>query len=83
MYIDLLLLFFSSPALFEKPRGDRNYCLCTVRRSGKGIQTQKKGLRFIHAEGKSYCSGLERLDNLHQLLCMNGWLNYNTYDIPW
>ena len=28
--------FFSSPALFESPRGDRIYCHCTVRRSRKG-----------------------------------------------
>ena len=42
------------------------------------------GVRFNHAEGNLYCSGTERLDHFHQLLCMNGWLNYNkTYDIPW
>ena len=34
-YMYIWICFFSSPALFENPRGDRNYCLCTVHRSRK------------------------------------------------
>ena len=42
VYMDLFFFFFfffvsSSPALFESPHGDRIYCLCTVRRSRKGM----------------------------------------------
>ena len=36
--------FFSCPALFESPRGDRIYCLCAVRRSRKGIPQAVKSI---------------------------------------
>ena len=61
--------FFSSPALFENPLSDRNYCLnkfALYVEVGKGCNRLKNlsdseiGFRFIHAEGKSYCSGMER-----------------------
>ena len=47
VYMDLLFVFFSSPALFENPRADRIYCLCSVRRSRKGMPQAVKSIRQI------------------------------------
>ena len=44
VYMDLF--FFPSPALFESTRGDRIYCLCTVRRSRKRMQQAVKSIRL-------------------------------------
>ena len=43
VYMDLF--FFSSPALFKIPHGDRIYSLCTVRRSRKGIPKAVNSIR--------------------------------------
>ena len=45
VYMDLFF-FFSSPALFENPRGDWNYRLYTVHRSRKGMQQAVKSIRL-------------------------------------
>ena len=44
VYMDLF--FFPNPALFESPRGDRIYCLCTVRKSRKGMPQAVKSIRL-------------------------------------
>ena len=44
VYGSFFFSFFSSPALFENPRGDRNYCLCTVR-SRKGMPQAVNSIR--------------------------------------
>ena len=43
VYMDL---FFSNTALFETPRGDRIYFLCTVCRSRKGMPQAVKSTRL-------------------------------------
>ena len=40
--------FFSSRALFGNPRGDRNYCLCTVRTSRKRMPQAVKSIRLTN-----------------------------------
>ena len=46
MCIWIFFSFFSSPALFESPRGDRIYCLCTERKSRKGMPQAVKSIRL-------------------------------------
>ena len=41
-----ITFFFSSPALFESPRGDRIYFLCTIRRSRKAMPQAVKSVRL-------------------------------------
>ena len=46
-YMCIWIFFFSSSlALFEIPRGDRFYCLCTVRRSRKWMPQVVKSIRL-------------------------------------
>ena len=42
----IFFFIFLSPALFECPRGDRIYCLCTVRRSRKRMPPAEKSIRL-------------------------------------
>ena len=48
MYIDfyLFIFFFLSPALFENPRGDRNYCLALYVEVEGGIPQAVKSTRL-------------------------------------
>ena len=46
IYEYLLFHFFSSPALFESCRGDRIYCICTVRKTRKGMPQAEKFIRL-------------------------------------
>ena len=46
LHVCMDLFFFSSPALYESPRGDRVYCFCTVRRSKKGMPQTVKSIRL-------------------------------------
>ena len=41
-----IFVFFSSPVLFESPYDDRIYCLCTIRRSRKGMPQAVKSVRL-------------------------------------
>ena len=76
--------FFSSPALFENPRGDRNYRLWNVRRSRKGMPQTVKSIRL-----RNRCCGLfmqkgnriavEWKDwtiSANFFACMAGWIIY-------
>ena len=46
LFTFFFLLFFSSPALFESPRRDRIYWVCTVRGSRKGMPQAVKSVRL-------------------------------------
>ena len=64
VYIDLLLFLLAS-CFFETPRGDRFYCLCTVRRKGmpqavKSIRLRKRGCDLIMQKGN--CIAVEWKD---------------------
>ena len=76
------IFFFSSCALFESPRGDWNYCLCTAYRSRKGmpqavksVRLRNRGCGLIMLKGNRITVEWKRLDHFHQLLCTKGWLN--------
>ena len=45
VFVMWIFFFFSSPALFVSPRGDRIYCLCTLR-SRKGMPQAVKSIRL-------------------------------------